>query len=143
MPPVPPEQSAEHSTPPSRGPHDHDTRPHGRTKYRPAEHDNQSSDASPHRRQGDRGSGDDDVPPLQRWIRYADLKRARIVGNWTQLLRLIELQNFPPGTMLSPKVRAWTVSEIEGWLASRPPAGKRHEQDADAAGRARKAAATR
>jgi hypothetical protein len=92
----------------------------------------------------DRGSGnDDDVRPLQRWIRYADLKRARIVGNWTQLLRLIELQNFPPGTMLSSKVRAWTVSEIEGWLASRPPAGKRHEQDADAAGRARKAAATR
>jgi Prophage CP4-57 regulatory protein (AlpA) len=82
-----------------------------------------------HRRQ-DRSSGDD-VPPLQRWVRFHDLKRAGIIGNWTQLARLIELQNFPPGTMLSPKVRAWTVSEIEEWLATRPVAGKR--QDADVA----------
>jgi Prophage CP4-57 regulatory protein (AlpA) len=86
--------------------------------------------SGPRQRYGDRSSSDDDDAPLERWIRYADLKRAGIVGNWTQLLRLIELQNFPPGTMLSPKVRAWAVSEIEEWLATRPPAGK--HQDADA-----------
>jgi hypothetical protein len=129
MPPVPSDQQP--NAPPPRGPHDHDTRPHGRTKRRPAtQRNHQPAEAtSPHQRQGDRGSGDDDSAPLERWIRYADLKRAGIVGNWTQLLRLIELQNFPPGTMLSPHVRAWTVSEIEDWLATRPVAGKR--QDAD------------
>jgi Prophage CP4-57 regulatory protein (AlpA) len=102
---------------------------HGRTKRQPAtQRNDQFGEAtSPHQRQGDRGSGDDDNAPLERWIRYADLKRAGIVGNWTQLLRLIELQDFPPGTMLSPKVRAWTVSEIEEWLATRPLAGKRHD----------------
>jgi hypothetical protein len=127
MPPVPSDQQP--NAPPPRGPHDHDTRPHGRTKRRPATQRNHQAGeaANPHERQGDRGSGDDDVPPLQRWIRYADLKRAGIVGNWTQLLRLIELQDFPPGTMLSPHVRAWRLHEVEQWLRTRPPAGRRDE----------------
>ena len=131
MPPVPPDQQP--NAPPPRGPHERDTRPHGRTKHhQPATQHNQSGEAaSPHQRYGDRSSSDDDAR-LERWIRYADLKRAGIVNNWTQLLRLIELQNFPPGTMLSPKVRAWRVGEIQSWLATRPAAGKRH-QDANAA----------
>jgi hypothetical protein len=128
MPPVPPEQQP--NAPPPRGPHDCNTRPHGRTKHQP-QRDNQSGGTGPHQRHGDRSSSsDDDDAPLERWIRYADLKRAGIVGNWTQLLRLIELQNFPCGTLLSPHVRAWRVSEVERWLADRPLAGKR--QDADA-----------
>jgi hypothetical protein len=125
MPPVPPDQQP--STPPPRGPHDHDIRPHDRTKRRPAGQHQSGEAAGPRRRYGDRSSSDDDDAPLRRWIRYADLKRAGIVGNWTQLLRLIELQNFPPGTMLSPHVRAWTIREIEDWLATRPLAGKRPE----------------
>jgi Prophage CP4-57 regulatory protein (AlpA) len=131
MPPVPSDQQP--NAPPPRGPHDHDIRPHDRTKRRPAvQRDNQSGEAAgPHQRYGDRSSSDDDDAPLQRWIRYADLKRA-IIGNWTQLLRLIELQNFPPGTMLSPHVRAWTVSEIEEWLGTRPLAGKRQADAAEA-----------
>ena len=78
-PPVPSDQQPK--APPPRGPHDRDTRPHSRTKHRSAaQRDDQSGEAaSPYQRQGDRGSGDDGEPPLQRWIRYADLKRAGIV----------------------------------------------------------------
>jgi hypothetical protein len=78
---------------------------------------------APHRRFGDRGDPDD--APLTRLVRYADLARAGIVRNRTQLERLIREQGMPPGRMLSSKTRAWTVSEIEGWLATRQPAGRR------------------
>jgi predicted DNA-binding transcriptional regulator AlpA len=57
---------------------------------------------------------------LTSFLRYNDLVAANIVKSWTQLLRLIENQGFPPGRMLSPNVRAWTHQEVEEWLAARP-----------------------
>jgi predicted DNA-binding transcriptional regulator AlpA len=33
---------------------------------------------------------------------------------------MIEHHQFPPGIMLSPNVRAWTVDEVQQWLANRP-----------------------
>jgi predicted DNA-binding transcriptional regulator AlpA len=83
---------------------------------------------APHRRFGDRGDPDD--APLTRLVRYHDLEKSWIVRNRTQLERLIRDEGMPPGRMLSSKTRVWTVSEIEDWLGTRPPAGKR--QDADA-----------
>src|ERR1700730_3065142 len=80
--------------------------------------------STPHQRQGDRASGDDDGddqrPRLIPWVRYADLVEANITRSWTQLLRMIDHEGFPPGIMLSPNIRAWRLDEIEAWLARRP-----------------------
>jgi hypothetical protein len=54
--------------------------------------------------------------------RFRDLKARGIVENWTQLRKMIEKENFPPGKLLSPSVRAWTDDEIAGWLETRPTA---------------------
>jgi hypothetical protein len=146
MPPVPSDQSAEHSTAPPRGPHDHDTRPHGRTQRAAAQRDNQSGEATnPHQRQGDRASGDDADEAERKlaarrsrlaqsgfpiFVRYADLAAAGLVGSWTQLLRMIDDEGFPPGTLLSANVRAWRLDELEVWLESRPSARKAVPPDA-------------
>jgi hypothetical protein len=61
---------------------------------------------------------------LPTYVRYADLVAANIVGNWTQLLRLIELEGFPTGVMLSPNTRAWGLDDVRAWLATRPTARK-------------------
>jgi hypothetical protein len=127
MPPIPPNQQP--SAPPRRGPHDHPTRPHGRTKHRPAaQRDDRSGEAAPHQRYGDRGSGDDDASAarhaLPTFVRYADLAAAGIVANWTTLLRLIDTEGFPVGIMIGANTRAWRADEIEAWLASRPSARK-------------------
>jgi hypothetical protein len=131
MPPIPPEQSAEHSAPPPRGPHDHDTRPRSQTKQRSAvqQHAQQHAQAaSPHQCQGDRGSSGDDDGDARRvlpvYVRYADLVAAGIVANWTTLLRLIDDEGFPPGVLIGPNSRAWCVDEVERWLAERPSARK-------------------
>jgi len=63
--------------------------------------------------------------PLRQWVRFADLMRAGIVRNWTQLGRLIKEENFPPGRHLGAKSRAWTIAEVEQWLDSRPLAVER------------------
>jgi hypothetical protein len=80
--------------------------------------------ASPPQRHGDRGSGDDDDSAARRalptYVRYGDLVAAGIVGNWTTLSRLINVEGFPVGVMLSPNVRAWRLDEVEAWLATRP-----------------------
>jgi hypothetical protein len=144
MPSIPPDQSAEQSTPPPRGPHDHDTRPCGRAQQQSAQRDNQSGEtANPHQRQGDRGPGDDDnaaklAARRSRLIqsgfpvfcRFDDLVAAGIVQNWTTLLRLIDEENFPTGTMIGANTRAWRVDEVEAWLASRPSARKTVPPDA-------------
>lgn len=57
-------------------------------------------------------------------VRFPDLVAANIVRNWPQLLRLIESEGFPPGIRLSPNARAWAISEVQAWLASRPAAGQ-------------------
>jgi predicted DNA-binding transcriptional regulator AlpA len=66
------------------------------------------------------GSGTAAPPTLPVFVRFNDLLAKNIVKGWTQLLRLIEHDNFPPGRMLSRNVRAWTQQEVEEWLASRP-----------------------
>jgi hypothetical protein len=58
------------------------------------------------------------------YLRYSDLVEANVVNNWTQLLRLIDLENFPVGIMLSPNCRAWRLDQVEAWLADRPTARK-------------------
>ena len=58
------------------------------------------------------------------YVRYADLVAAGIVANWTTLLRLIDAEDFPAGTMIGANTRAWRVDEVEAWLASRPSARK-------------------
>ena len=58
------------------------------------------------------------------YVRFRDLVGANIVRNWPQLLRLIAIEGFPRGILLSPNARAWPVTEVEAWLASRPPAGQ-------------------
>ena len=61
--------------------------------------------------------------PPRLFYRFADLKRMGIVGNYTTLLRWIDQGNFPAGRMLGANSRAWLVSEIEDWIASRPVGG--------------------
>ena len=60
---------------------------------------------------------------LPTFLRFPDLKRLGIVNNYTTLLRWIASGDFPPGRMLGPNTRVWTLQEVEAWLASRP-AGK-------------------
>ena len=97
--------------------------------------------ANPHQRQGDRASGDDDnaaehaaklaarrsrlvQPGFPVYVRYDDLVAAGIIANWTQLLRLIDTQDFPAGVMIGRNTRAWQVDQIKQWLAARPSARK-------------------
>jgi predicted DNA-binding transcriptional regulator AlpA len=77
-----------------------------------------------HRRNGDRASPDDDdpAPRLTTFVRFRDLVAANIVQNWPTLRRLIREQQFPPGIMIGPNMRAWPAVEVEAWLASRPTA---------------------
>lgn len=76
---------------------------------------------------------------LPSFVRYRDLVAAGIVGNWPTLLRLIDVEGFPPGIMIGRNTRAWPVDEIESWLASRPivrkivPARRRAEVSAASA----------
>jgi hypothetical protein len=56
-------------------------------------------------------------------LRFRDLKDRGIVNSWPQLKRLIELHAFPKGRLLSPNVRAWTDTEIEDWVGTRPVDG--------------------
>ena len=66
---------------------------------------------------------DEDGGPLPQYVRFVDLKAAGIVDNWTQLKRIVEVEGFPPGVMLSPNTRAWLVSDVRAWLATRPAGG--------------------
>jgi len=49
-------------------------------------------------------------------IRFSDLKKRGIVGNWPTLLRWIETEGFPPGIQLGPNSRAWPEAEVAEWL---------------------------
>lgn len=60
---------------------------------------------------------------LPTFLRFPDLKRLGIVNNYTTLLRWIAAGDFPAGRMLGANSRAWLVSEIEDWIASRPVGG--------------------
>jgi hypothetical protein len=127
MPPVPPEQCSPY---PGRPP--------------AARRDRSDDTSAVHQRQGDRGSSDDDSAAwraLPVFVRYTDLEAAGIVNNWTTLLRLIDVEGFPPGVMIGPNTRAWRADEVEQWLAERPSArkimppgarGERHHRKATA-----------
>ena len=76
---------------------------------------------------------------LPTFVRYRDLVASGIVANWTTLLRLIDVEGFPAGTMIGANTRAWRVDEIERWLASRPTAKKVMPEGAITRGRRRHA----
>jgi predicted DNA-binding transcriptional regulator AlpA len=69
---------------------------------------------------GDRCDDDDGARHLPVYVRFRDIKTAGIARNWPTLTRLIEEENFPPGIMLSPNIRAWRADAIEAWLETRP-----------------------
>jgi hypothetical protein len=79
-----------------------------------------TASTTPPRRQSDRGDDPDDRPALPRFLRFRDLKRAGVVGNWVQLGRLIRKEGFPPGRLFGANSRAWTTDEINMWIESRP-----------------------
>ena len=60
------------------------------------------------------------MPLPNKLLRFADLKRIGLVGNWPTLKRRIESQAFPPGRLLGPNTRVWTEGEVEAWFVSRP-----------------------
>src|SRR5262245_59580352 len=116
MPPKPSSQSAESAAPPPRGPHDHPSRPQPTSKQQAANRDRRQPRAAtspPHQRHGDRSSGDDAKPQLPLLLRYRDLERIGLVSSWQQLGRLVAHEDFPPGRMLSPNARVWTLDEVE------------------------------
>jgi predicted DNA-binding transcriptional regulator AlpA len=63
-------------------------------------------------------------PPLPRHVRFRHIRAAGIADSYTALDRLVRDHGFPAGRLISPNVRAWTVEEIESWLATRPTARK-------------------
>lgn len=70
----------------------------------------------------DGGNDDDESEPGTIW-RFRDLKRKKIVGNWTTLLSWIANENFPAGIMIGPNSRGWFATDVLSWLRSRPVAG--------------------
>lgn len=59
-----------------------------------------------------------------KYLRYPDLAARGIVKSRMTLKRLIDLQGFPPGILLTPNCRAWAEEDVDAWLASRPVARK-------------------
>ena len=59
----------------------------------------------------------------KKWLRFRDLKTRGLVNSWPALTIKIRTQDFPPGRMLGPNTRAWSVEEIEAFEeAGRAPA---------------------
>jgi hypothetical protein len=58
--------------------------------------------------------------PFIPFMRFSDLKAAKVVNTWQQLRRMVENYDFPEGVLLSPNVRAWRRDEVEDWLKNRP-----------------------
>jgi predicted DNA-binding transcriptional regulator AlpA len=55
-------------------------------------------------------------------LRFKDLVESRLVKTWTDVRNLVRNHDFPPGRMLTNRVRVWTEPEIKDWLQSRPVA---------------------
>ena len=60
-----------------------------------------------------------------RWLRFAALKRMKLVTNHPTLQRWIEQEGFPAGIMAGPNTRIFRESEVKAWLASRQTKSKR------------------
>jgi predicted DNA-binding transcriptional regulator AlpA len=56
------------------------------------------------------------IPKL---LRFRDLKKLGIAGNWTTLSRWINAGTFPAGRLIGPNTRVWTETELAEWLAAR------------------------
>jgi hypothetical protein len=55
-------------------------------------------------------------PKLDQYYRYKDLHELNIVPNWPTLSAWIRERGFPPGKLVSPRIRIWSRAEIQGWL---------------------------
>jgi hypothetical protein len=103
------------------------------------------SAATPHRRQGDRNSGDNGDAAAKRaakravkralrdeerrrqfpemvYCRYADLLAWNIVTNYQHLVDLIDNEGFPAGTLLGSNSRGFLLHDVKAWLRARPTA---------------------
>jgi hypothetical protein len=54
---------------------------------------------------------------LPELLRFKDLKRVGI-NNWVTLRRRVEKDGFPPGRLLGPQTRMWTLQEVTDWFNS-------------------------
>jgi hypothetical protein len=72
--------------------------------------------------------------PTDRPLRYADLKRAGIIGSYAHFQGLLDAGRLPPGTWLSPSFRFWHCVEIAQMLLNlpkeRPPCAVKREEEA-------------
>jgi predicted DNA-binding transcriptional regulator AlpA len=59
---------------------------------------------------------------MEKLLLRRDLKAAGYIPSDATHYRQIAAGEFPQGRLIAPNTRAWTESEIEGWLASRPTA---------------------
>jgi predicted DNA-binding transcriptional regulator AlpA len=59
-----------------------------------------------------------------RLIRFPDLIAKGVVTSRMTLKRLIDLQGFPQGRLITPNARAWVESEVDEWIENRPQARK-------------------
>jgi hypothetical protein len=57
---------------------------------------------------------------LAELVAFADLRERGIACNWATLRRMIDRDGFPSGIQLGPNRRAWFLSDVQAWLASRP-----------------------
>ena len=60
---------------------------------------------------------------MTKLLRFRDLKERGIINNWPTLRARIDRDGFPPGRMVGPNSRAWTETEIDEWIGSRPTVG--------------------
>jgi predicted DNA-binding transcriptional regulator AlpA len=63
---------------------------------------------------------------LEYLLRFKDLQLRNIAKSWPQLRLMIDRYGFPPGFLLGVNSRAWRVSDVEQWLASRPVQPSEH-----------------
>jgi hypothetical protein len=57
-------------------------------------------------------------PQLDRYYRFRDLRDLGIVPNWVTLADWIRNRGFPPGKLVSPRIRIWSRSSVQDWLDS-------------------------
>ncbi len=57
---------------------------------------------------------------LPTFVRVHDLIEAGIVASRPQLDILIRDHGFPQSRLLSPRIRAWDMAEVNAWIDSRP-----------------------
>ena len=58
--------------------------------------------------------------PLPVYVRFSDLRAARIVLTRKHLGNLQKHHNFPTGIVVGLHARAWNVDEVMAWLKNRP-----------------------